>query len=158
MLGDGPNRADAFRSCCTMADPAEQLLLDKRLRITDGRLFVLRLMLPSSGECWDADRICKASAEHGDYIRHNTAYRILRALTDAGLLQREWRPGNSGAKAGYRLAQAKQQRAPQLVCRICARTVPIEDGELRLQLLHLAEHNAMDSGQPLRLMGVCRQH
>lgn len=155
---------DPVRAGATAGDAAASpagMLRRAKLRVTRSRVVVLEAILSAPGHLWDADRVVRAFMQRGWIFNPGSAYRILRELETAGLLRREWRPGHSGMKSGYRLLQANPHAGGghEMTCRICGRSIAIDDAVVLEHLLRFAERHQMDAcNLPVTLLSVCHAH
>lgn len=141
--------------------PSADMLRLRKVRVTPARVLVLDAILKSPDELWDAGGIVRTFMQHGRRFNPTSAYRILRELEKADILRREWRPGHSGMKSGYRFKQSRHHAGVghQLLCRVCGRIITMDDPVLLDQLLRLAERHQMDAcNQPITLLMSCHTH
>ncbi|THF61237.1 Fur family transcriptional regulator [Pseudothauera rhizosphaerae] len=115
-----------------------------RLRPTQARVSILQWVAVEAHPV-TAEDVFRNLAEGGMAVSMGTTYRVLGEFVSAGLLAREWVPGNSGPRAAYSVPHRHVAEAHaathRLVCRSCRRSVGFQDGELMERLRKLTGWN-----------------
>lgn len=101
-------------------DPSEQLLRDAGLRVTAPRLAVLAALLASDAHP-DAGVIAQAARARLGTLSTQSAYNVLHALVDAGLVRRI-KP--AGGPERYETRAGDNHH--HLVCRICGAIADVD--------------------------------
>lgn len=140
----------------------DQILHAAGLRQTLARVHVLQILLASPRDPWDPVAVFHALEARGTAnIALSTVYDVLRKLEATGVLRREWHPGCSGLKVAYRLQCENDHPSGHhhVVCRICSRSVPIDDPLLLESLSRFMARHQMDMlNDAVTITGVCHRH
>lgn len=118
-----------------------------RLRPTSARICILQVLAGTQRQAMNADSIYQQLLHIGMSVSQGTIYRVLKEMEGAGLLLREREASASGNKARY-LIKPDQVEADScyLVCRVCERSVLVQDAPLVEQLRQAAAIYGMEIG------------
>lgn len=128
------------------------ILRQADLKITDQRMLILREFLLSKDRHMTAQQLYEAVLEKDTSVGFATVYRLLRSLTDAGIMT-ETRMG--GVSARYEF-QSKNHH-DHLTCESCGLIREFENTEIeRLQQKVAEEFGFVLTHHVLELFGLCR--
>lgn len=118
-----------------------------RLRPTSARICILQILDASERAALNAETIYQQLAQIGIAVSLGTIYRVLKEMEQSGLLLREREVSARGNKARY-LIRPEQAEADScyLVCRVCERSVLMQDAALIEQLRGSAALHGMEIG------------
>ena len=118
-----------------------------RLRPTSARICILQVLDAGARTALHAETICQQLAQMGIAVSLGTIYRVLKEMEQAGLLLREREASASGNKARY-LIKPDHAEADSCypVCRVCERSVLVQDTALVEQLCRTAGRHGMEIG------------
>ena len=118
-----------------------------RLRPTSARICILQVLAATHRQAMNAEGIYQQLLRIGIAVSLGTIYRVLKELEQAGLLLREREASASGNKVRY-LIKPERVAADScyLVCRVCERSVLVQDAPLLEQLRQTAALHGMEIG------------
>ncbi|MDN2712103.1 MULTISPECIES: Fur family transcriptional regulator [unclassified Janthinobacterium] len=118
-----------------------------RLRPTSARVCILQVLAGTQRQAMNAEGIYQQLLHMGIAVSLGTIYRVLKEMEQAGLLLREREASASGNKARY-LIKPEHVEADScyLVCRVCERSVLVQDAPLVEQLRQAAVSHGMEIG------------
>ena len=118
-----------------------------RLRPTSARICILQVLDGGARAALHAETICQQLAQMGIAVSLGTIYRVLKEMEQAGLLLREREASASGNKARYLIKpDHAEEDSCYLVCRVCERSVLVQDTALVEQLCSTAGRHGMEIG------------
>nr|WP_314634915.1 transcriptional repressor [uncultured Janthinobacterium sp.] len=118
-----------------------------RLRPTSARICILQVLAGTQRQAMNAESIYQQLQHIGIAVSLGTIYRVLKEMEGAGLLLREREASASGNKARY-LIKPDHVEADScyLVCRVCERSVLVQDAPLVDHLRQAAAAHGMAIG------------
>ncbi|UQV44502.1 transcriptional repressor [Janthinobacterium lividum] len=118
-----------------------------RLRPTSARICILQVLAATQRQAMNAEGIYQQLLRIGIAVSLGTIYRVLKEMQQAGLLLREREASASGNKARY-LIKPERVAADScyLVCRVCERSVLVQDAPLLEHLRQAAALHGMEIG------------
>ncbi|MDN2714777.1 transcriptional repressor [Janthinobacterium sp. SUN120] len=118
-----------------------------RLRPTSARICILQVLAGTQRQAMNAESIYQQLLHIGIAVSLGTIYRVLKEMELAGLLLREREASASGNKARYLIKPDQVETdSCYLVCRVCERSVLVQDAPLVEQLRQVALAHGMDIG------------
>ena len=118
-----------------------------RLRPTSARVCVLQVLAGTSRQAMNAEGIYQQLLRIGIAVSLGTIYRVLKEMELAGLLLREREASASGNKGRYLIKPERVEAdSCYLVCRVCERSVLVQDAPLVEQLRQAAALHGMEIG------------
>ncbi|QKY08513.1 Fur family transcriptional regulator [Janthinobacterium lividum] len=118
-----------------------------RLRPTSARICILQVLAGTQRQAMNAESIYQQLLHIGIAVSLGTIYRVLKEMELAGLLLREREASASGNKARYLIKPDQVETdSCYLVCRVCERSVLVQDAPLVEQLRQTALAHGMDIG------------
>ncbi|MCM2568355.1 MULTISPECIES: Fur family transcriptional regulator [Janthinobacterium] len=118
-----------------------------RLRPTSARICILQVLAGTQRQAMNAESIYQQLLHIGIAVSLGTIYRVLKEMELAGLLLREREASASGNKARYLIKPDQVETdSCYLVCRVCERSVLVQDAPLVEQLRQAALAHGMDIG------------
>lgn len=129
------------------ADRIFERLRAARLRPTSARICILQILDASARAALNAEVIYQQLLQIGIAVSLGTIYRVLKEMEQAGLLLREREASASGNKARYLIRPERVETdSCYLVCRVCERSVLMQDAALIEQLRATAALHDMAIG------------
>lgn len=130
-----------------------------RLRPTSARICILQVLGATERQALNAEGIYQQLLQIGIAVSLGTIYRVLKEMELAGLLLREREASASGNKARYLIKPDQAERdSCYLVCRVCERSVLVQDAPLLEQLRLAAQSHGMEIGaQVISVQMRCSQ-
>ena len=124
-----------------------QRLRAARLRPTSARICILQVLDAGARTALNAETIYQQLSQMGIAVSLGTIYRVLKEMEQAGLLLRERGASASGNKARYLIKPDHvEEDSCYLVCRVCERSVLVQDTALVEQLCRTAGQHGMEIG------------
>ncbi|PHV24910.1 hypothetical protein CSQ93_26985 [Janthinobacterium sp. BJB426] len=118
-----------------------------RLRPTSARICILQVLAGTQRQAMNAESIYQQLLHIGNTVSLGTIYRVLKEMEGAGLLLREREASASGNKARYLIKPDQVETdSCYLVCRVCERSVLVQDMPLVEQLRQTAAAHGMEIG------------
>lgn len=118
-----------------------------RLRPTSARICILQILSASERAALHAESIYQQLLQIGIAVSLGTIYRVLKEMEQSGLLLREREASASGNKARYLIKPDRVETdSCYLVCRVCERSVLMQDAALIEQLRGTAALHGMEIG------------
>ena len=118
-----------------------------RLRPTSARICILQVLAGTQRQAMNAESIYQQLLHIGIAVSLGTIYRVLKEMEGAGLLLREREASVSGNKARYLIKPDQVETdSCYLVCRVCERSVLVQDMPLVEQLRQTAVAHGMEIG------------
>lgn len=118
-----------------------------RLRPTSARICILQVLAGTQRQAMNAESIYQQLLHIGIAVSLGTIYRVLKEMEGAGLLLREREASASGNKARYLIKPDQVETdSCYLVCRVCERSVLVQDMPLVEQLRQTAAAHGMEIG------------
>ncbi|WP_425251773.1 Fur family transcriptional regulator [Janthinobacterium sp. NFX145] len=118
-----------------------------RLRPTSARICILQVLAGTQRQAMNAESIYQQLLQIGIAVSLGTIYRVLKEMEGAGLLLREREASASGNKARYLIKPDQVETdSCYLVCRVCERSVLVQDTPLVEQLRQTAVAHGMEIG------------
>ncbi|PHV50238.1 hypothetical protein CSQ91_03355 [Janthinobacterium sp. BJB301] len=118
-----------------------------RLRPTSARICILQVLAGTQRQAMNAESIYQQLLHIGIAVSLGTIYRVLKEMELAGLLLREREASASGNKARYLIKPDQVETdSCYLVCRVCERSVLVQDAALVEQLRQTVVAHGMDIG------------
>lgn len=130
-----------------------------RLRPTSARICILQVLGATERQALNAEGIYQQLLHIGIAVSLGTIYRVLKEMELAGLLLREREASASGNKARYLIKPDQAETdSCYLVCRVCERSVLVQDAPLVEQLRLAAQSHGMEIGaQVISVQMRCSQ-
>lgn len=127
-----------------------------RLRPTSARICILQVLAATQRQAMNAEGIYQQLLHIGISISLGTIYRVLKEMELAGLLLREREASASGNKARYLIKPDKVAAdSCYLVCRVCERSVLVQDAPLVEQVRLTAARHGMEIGANVLSVQMC---
>lgn len=129
-----------------------ELLRGSGLRVTQGRIWVLRIF-EESACCIPVEHVYKEMLLRGQEIAVPSLYRIIRELVQADILR-----GTRlhGGKMAFELLGDRSAPASKLVCRGCNRVEVLAEDEVIVKAREMARRHGFHSVEPVvAIYGIC---
>ncbi len=147
----GSLNGSVMKKAQTTEKELKAILRNISLKVTDQRLLILKELFGSSEPHVTAQQLFESVNERDSSIGFATVYRLLRSLTDAGLMT-ETRMG--GVSARYELSSKKHH--DHLTCQKCGDICEFENDEIEKLQYRVAEKFGYKlTHHVLELFGVC---
>lgn len=122
------------------------------LKVTGQRMLILREFLLSKDRHMTAQQLFEAVLEKDDTVGFATVYRLLRSLTDVGIMT-ETRMGGVSARYEFQ----SRNHHDHLTCESCGLIVEFENSEIEILQQRVAEKlGFILTHHVLELFGLCK--
>lgn len=141
-----------------LSNAVASLLSEARLRPTISRIQVLQLFVDKPELRASIDQVYSELETQGTPLGITNVYRIVKALQEHGLLDRDWVQGRTSPVSVYALrCEQPDERPHRWVCSLCARRADFNDPALQqaLERSAAAQGFELDPATAMTFQAVC---